>query len=65
MVSTIYRMSSAMIDPPTWYYETFVWPLKSDGSRGTYIDETVCSNGEKAAFEHHFQICKKYLEALQ
>jgi hypothetical protein len=60
-VSTIYRQSSAMMDPAPWYYETFVW-YEDDNKKFQYFDETDSSkNGTK----HHFEVVQRYLDILE
>ena len=36
-VSTCHRMSSAMLDPTPWYYETFAWKLDKDNHRTDWV----------------------------
>ena len=59
-ISTCYRMSSVMIDPPPWYYETFAWKLDKDNHRGKRIIADNSGGGTKdGAFEQHFEVCRQ------
>ena len=62
-VSTAYRQSSVMIEPPVpWYYETIVWEWDYD-SRKTgdmlYTDDS--GSCEKHALHGHMQICERLI----
>lgn len=57
-VSTCYRRSSAMLNPDSWYYETFAWKL--DGEKR--IDWVADNSGaiyEKGAYEQHIEVIKQ------
>ena len=63
MVSTIHRESSVSIVPPPWFFETIVWELDpKTGERGEQHYETIDTNCESKALEHHFSVCCKYMK---
>ena len=63
MVSTIYRESSAMIEPPAnWFYETIVWKWdKKEKTRGDLLEQFDSGTYPEKAIENHMEICKDYL----
>jgi len=61
-VSTIYRMSSAMMSPSPWYYETLGWTLKDkDEKDRLFIQEA--SNFPEGAIKNHYEQCQKLILA--
>lgn len=53
LVSTIYRRSSAELNPEGWYYEIFGWELNEDNSKGKWIIEDSAMYLEKAISVHN------------
>lgn len=58
-VSTCYRQSSVMIDPPPWYYETYAWKLDKDRHRTDMVVEFAGTNDKEWAFQNHIEICRQ------
>jgi len=58
-VSTIYRMSSVMLNPPAnWYYETIVWGWDSETKQRTEILDIHNSGSfSEKAMKSHIGIC--------
>jgi len=58
-VSTCYRMSSAMVDPAPWYYETYAWKLDKDRHRTDWVVEFGGVDDIDCAFDEHIEICRQ------
>ena len=55
-VSTCYRQSSAMLNPDSWYYETFAWKL--DGEKRTdWVADNSGAITSGHAIDQHMQVC--------
>ena len=55
-VSTALRESSVIGDRSE-YFETMVWDINNDGSRGRIIDQQDCGSSPHGAIEEHMEIC--------
>jgi len=58
-ISTIYRISSVMIDPSPWYYETFAWRLDKNKHRTDWVADNSGAGTPTGAFEQHFEVCRQ------
>jgi len=58
-ISTIYRISSVMMDPPPWYYETFAWRLDKNKHRTDWVADNSGAGTPTGAFEQHFEVCRQ------
>lgn len=52
-VSTIYRKSSAALNPDGWYYETFAWQLNEKNEKEGLIEDNSGAVSQKRALEQH------------
>ena len=62
-VSTMYRQSSAMIEPPAnWYFETIVWEWDSKTKqRGKMVSVDDSGSSQEQAMMSHINICGELL----
>ena len=58
-ISTIYRMSSAMLEVDSWYYETFAWRLDKDKHRTDWVADNSGAGTVSGAFDQHFEVCRQ------
>jgi len=58
-VSTCYRISSVMVDPPPWYYETFAWKLDKDRHRTDWVADNSGAGTPTGAFDQHIEVCRQ------
>ena len=58
-VSTIYRRSSAMLNPDGWYYETFAWTLKENGEKDEWVEDNSGAISLNGALKQHYGVCDK------
>ncbi len=58
-ISTIYRQSSAALNPDGWYYETMVWDWDAQTkTRGEhFIAQYDSGLSETYAMRHHADVC--------
>ena len=65
-VSTIYRQSSAALNPDGWYYETMVWNWNAETKEREpqYIAQYDSGLSEQFAVAHHARICAALPERL-
>lgn len=62
-VSTIYRESSAMIEPPVpWFYETFAWTLDEHDKKKDWIADNSGASYIDKALDQHIEVCKQLYE---
>lgn len=61
-VSTCHRESSAMIESPTWYYETFAWRLDDKDNRTDWVADHSGARFEEAAYKQHIEVVKQLHE---
>jgi len=61
-ISTCYRMSSVMMDPAPWFYETFAWKLDKDRHRTDWVADNSGAGTPMGAFDQHFEVIRQ-LEA--
>ena len=57
-VSTIYRESSAQLNPDSWYFETFAWKMK-DGKQDEWVADNSGAPYEKSAMKQHFNVVEQ------
>jgi len=55
-ISTIYRRSSAALNPDGWYYETMCWKLQEDGDKGELVDDNSGAMSFKSALDQHVEV---------
>jgi len=62
-ISTAYRKSSALSQPPMWYFETMVWEWdnKTKETR-EWLNQVMSGVTEEQALESHFGIIGKLLK---
>mgnify|MGYP001606770574 FL=1 len=61
-VSTIYRRSSAMLNPDGWYYETFAWKLiKNTNERGEWVADNSGAFTIEGAIKQHNKVCSQLI----
>lgn len=58
-VSTCYRQSSAAVNSPPWFYETFAWKLDSEDKRTDWVADNSGSRYKRKAYEQHIEVCKQ------
>lgn len=58
-VSTAYRVSSAMVESPPWYFETMVWEKVGDDFQGKLIYSEDSGRTQKIALRNHAEICRR------
>jgi len=58
-VSTAYRVSSAMVASPPWYFETFVWEKVGDDWYGKLIYTEDSGWFQEKALARHAEICRR------
>jgi len=61
-ISTIYRRSSAILDPGGMFYETLAWNVDIDGKRLDLIAENSGAIYEAKAILQHFEVVKQLSE---
>ena len=59
LVSTAYRVTSALVNSPPWYYETFVWEKVGDDWQRKFIYSEDSGRSQEQALERHAEICRK------
>ena len=65
-VSTIYRQSSAALNPDGWYYETMVWDWNAERRERepNFIAQYDSGLTEPHAMAHHLSICQSLPHSL-
>lgn len=58
-VSTCYRLSSAMLDIDSWYYETFAWRLHKDRHKTDWVADNSGAGTVSGAFDQHIEVCRQ------
>ena len=58
-ISTIYRRSSAMLNPDGWYYETFAWRLNDKDERTDWVEDNSGAISKKGAIKQHLEVIEK------
>lgn len=63
-VSTIYRRSSAQLNPDQWYYETLAWSLEGD-IRKSLVEDNSGALSPIGAFKQHQEVLLKLWEEFK
>lgn len=58
-VSTIYRRSSAALNPDGWYFETFGWSLDENGRNNHIIADNSGALSEDGAIRQHAEVLEQ------
>lgn len=58
-ISTIHRESSAMVNNPPWYYETFAWRLNEKNERTDWIADNSGAHGQVGALKQHYAVIEQ------
>lgn len=61
-VSTMYRQSSAALNPDGWYYETLAWRLDNEGGRLEIVADNSGASFWEHALEQHTEVVKQLHE---
>ena len=65
-VSTIYRQSSAALNPDGWYYETMVWNWNAETKQRepNFIAQYDSGLTEEQAIQRHAMVCASLPEGV-